>query len=255
MALLAETGARGPVSRTTLGIVLVSDIVVVLVFSMALAFARSVAEPSPDAVAASLTGLLWEIGGSPVVGVLLGLGISLYLRYVGQELMLFAVVAVFLGLELTQALHVETHLTLLVAGIVVENTSVEGDRLRASMARSAAPLFVVFFALSGARIDVAAVASAIPVVLTLALLRAGSIAVGTHVGGRWAGAAPEETRLVWMGLVSQAGVAIGLTAVLAEAYPVRGLPLASLLLAIIAVNELVGPVLFRRALVRSGEAT
>jgi Kef-type K+ transport system membrane component KefB len=187
--------------------------------------------------------------------VLLGLGISLYLRYVGQELMLFAVVAVFLGLELTQALHVETLLTLLVAGFVVENTSVEGDRLRASMARSAAPLFVVFFALSGARIDVAAVASAIPVVLTLALLRAGSIALGTHVGGRWAGAAPEETRLVWMGLVSQAGVAIGLTAVLAEAYPVRGLPLASLLLAIIAVNELVGPVLFRRALVRSGEAT
>src|SRR5687768_16137705 len=52
MALLSETGARGPVARTTLGVVLMSDVVVVLMFSGALAAARYLVPPnSPDVAA------------------------------------------------------------------------------------------------------------------------------------------------------------------------------------------------------------
>jgi hypothetical protein len=58
-----------------------------------------------------------------------------------------------------------------------------------------------------------------------------------------------------MGLVSQAGVAIGLAAIVADAYPVRGAALRGLLLALIAVNETAGPILFRRALQSAGEAS
>ncbi len=57
-----------------------------------------------------------------------------------------------------------------------------------------------------------------------------------------------------MGLISQAGVAIGLATIVAEAYPEQGAVLGTLLLALIAVNETVGPVLFRRAIMASGEA-
>jgi uncharacterized membrane protein YgaE (UPF0421/DUF939 family) len=58
-----------------------------------------------------------------------------------------------------------------------------------------------------------------------------------------------------MGLISQAGVAIGLAAIVAEAYPERGAQLSALMLALIAVNETIGPVLFRRALGRAGEVS
>jgi hypothetical protein len=56
-----------------------------------------------------------------------------------------------------------------------------------------------------------------------------------------------------MGLISQAGVAIGLATVMADAYPERGAQMRTLFLAIIAINETIGPVLFRQALARSGE--
>jgi hypothetical protein len=56
-----------------------------------------------------------------------------------------------------------------------------------------------------------------------------------------------------MGLISQAGVAIGLATIVGEAYPARGAELRGLLLALIALNETVGPILFRRALAYSGE--
>jgi hypothetical protein len=56
-----------------------------------------------------------------------------------------------------------------------------------------------------------------------------------------------------MGLVAQAGVALGLVTVVSEAYPERGAQMATLFLAVIAINQLVGPILSRIALARSGE--
>jgi len=56
-----------------------------------------------------------------------------------------------------------------------------------------------------------------------------------------------------MGLVSQAGVAIALGTVAAEAYPERGDAIRALFLAMLAVNQTLGPILFRLALARAGE--
>ena len=55
------------------------------------------------------------------------------------------------------------------------------------------------------------------------------------------------------GLVSQAGVAIGLATIVAEAYPERGPQIRTLFLAVMAINQTLGPILFRHALDRSGE--
>ncbi|HEV2148895.1 MAG TPA: cation:proton antiporter [Longimicrobiaceae bacterium] len=256
MALLTETGARGPVTRTTLGIVLLSDVAVVLFFSAALAVARALVPPSGAAGGTSVLLVLWEIGGALLVGALLGGVVALYLRYVGRELVFFAILVAFFGLEIARLAHVEVLLTLLVAGFVTENVSREGEgeELLHAMERSAAPVFVVFFALSGAKIQVAQVAALLPLVIPLALVRAGAIWAGMRLGGRWAGAGEPERKYAWMGLISQAGVAIGLATIVTEAYPEQGAALGTLLLALIAVNETVGPILFRRAIYASGEA-
>lgn len=254
MALLTETKASGPVSRTTLGVVLLADVAVVLLFSATLALARNVVPTTPGAAAAGVPLLLWEIGGALLLGSVLGAMVAAYLRFVGRELFLFAILVAYFGLLVADALHLELLLTLLTAGFVTENISRSGDDLRHAMERSAAPLFVVFFALSGAKMEVAAVWLLLPLVLPLAAVRAGALWAGVRLGARWGGASDEERRLVWMGLVSQAGVAIGLAAIVSEAYPVRGPQIAGLMLALIAVNETVGPILFRRALLASGEA-
>lgn len=253
MALLNETGARGPVARSTLGVVLLADVAVVLLFSATLAAARVLAPPDGVAPGGSVVSAVWEIGGALAVGAGLGGAVALYLRFVGRELVLFAIIVAFFGIEIARVAHVELLLTLVTAGFVTENVSPHGERLRLAVARSATPVFVVFFALSGAQIEIAAVAPLLPLVLPIAAVRAGAIWAGVGLGARWAGAAPAERRYVWMGLVSQAGVAIGLATIAAEAYGSMGRHLRDMLFALIAVNETVGPVLFRRALVRSGE--
>lgn len=256
MALLTETGARGPVTRTTLGIVLLSDVAVVVFFSAALAIARALVPPTGATAAASVGMVMWEIGGALLVGAVLGGGVALYLRYVGRELFFFAILVAFFGQEIARLAHVEVLLTLLTAGFVMENVSREGEGvgLLHAMERSAAPVFVVFFALSGAKIQVQQVAALLPLVVPIALVRAGAIWTGMRLGGLWAGAGAPERKYAWMGLISQAGVAIGLATIVSEAYPEQGAALGTLLLALIAVNETVGPILFRRAIVASGEA-
>ena len=255
MALLSETGARGPVARTTLGIVLISDVVVVLFFSIALAIARSITPPTGAEVGISFASVVWEIGGALVIGVVLGWLIALYLQYVGKDLPFFAILVAFFGLTIAHLAHVELLLSMLMAGFVMENRSRsgQGTELLHAMERSAAPVFVVFFALSGAKIELSAVSALLFLVVPIALVRAGAIWLGIQLGGRWAGAGEVERKHTWMGLISQAGVAIGLAAIVAEAYPERGAQVSALLLALIAVNETIGPVLFRRALGRARE--
>jgi Kef-type K+ transport system membrane component KefB len=257
MALLSETGARGPVARTTLGIVLISDVVVVLFFSVALAIARSITPPTGAEVGPSFGMVVWEIGGALIIGAVLGWLIALYLKYVGKDLPFFAMLVSFFGLTIAHVAHVEVLLSMLMAGFVMENRSGEGEgpELLHAMERSAAPIFVVFFALSGAKIELSVVSSLLFLVLPIALVRAGAIWTGIRVGSKWAGAGEPERSLTWMGLISQAGVAIGLAAIVAEAYPERGAQLSALMLALIAVNETIGPVLFRRALGRAGEVS
>lgn len=255
IALLTETKAQGPVARTTLGVVLLADVAVVLLFSVALSVARALV-PSGAKGVGSLGATVWEIGGAFPVGLLIGLAIVVYLRLTTSDLFLFAILATFFGLEVARLMHTEPLLTLLVAGFVAKNFSRHGSGilLRDAMERSAAPVFVVFFALAGASIALGEVASIWPIALIVVVVRGLAVWGGSNVGARWSGAGEMERRYVWMGLVSQAGVAIGLVMVMADAYPSRGAQMRVLLLSVIAINQLVGPVLSRYALVRSGEA-
>ena len=255
MALLTETRAHGPVARTTLGIVLVADVLVVLVFSAMLTIARAVV-PAPGGGPEMSAGVIaWEILGAMLVGGVLGVAVAVYMRFVQRELLLFAIVVAFFGAEIARLAHVETLLTLLTAGFITENVTKneEGRELLHAMERSAGPVFVVFFALAGASIHIVELASLWPLALAVVGVRAAMIFSGTQLGGRWSGAPVVVRKNVWLGLISQAGVAIGLATILASAYPSRGAEMQTLILSVIAINEIVGQVLFKVALGRSGE--
>jgi hypothetical protein len=56
----------------------------------------------------------------------------------------------------------------------------------------------------------------------------------------------------WLGLFSQAGVALGLASVVRRAFPEWGVSLEAFVLAMIGVHEVLGPVFLKRALQRGG---
>lgn len=105
---------------------------------------------------------------------------------------------------------------------------------------------------AGASLELDALARVGVLALVLSVVRTAFIWARTRLGRR--GMAPGESAgLVWMGLVSQAGVTLGLAALVAAEYPSWGATVQTLLVALVAVHQLVGPVLFRVALARAGE--
>lgn len=254
LALLTETGARGPLAKTTLGAVLLADVVVILLFTGAFSLAQSSLTATSPAAAEIIPGLLREVLGSMVAGAFIGAVVTLYLRFVKRELVLFAVIVVFAAAAAAEALHFELLLSLLVAGFLVENVApVRAEPLVNALHRTAVPVFIIFFAMAGAELHVQEFMAVWPLVLVVALARMGAIYGSTRSATRLAGAEPVVQRYGWTGLVSQAGVALSLATIVADRLPGVGLAMFTLTVGVIAFNETVGPILFRRGLEQAGE--
>jgi Kef-type K+ transport system membrane component KefB len=254
LALLTETRAAGPLAKTTLGVVLVADVLVILLFTVVFSLARASLGGETEGAVATLFQLLKEVFGSLLAGALVGGVVSLYLRFVKRELALFAVVVVFATAGAAQALGFELLLSLLVAGFLVENVApVRAEPIVEALHQMAVPVFVIFFAMAGAELHLQQFAAVWPLVAAVALARASAVYFGSRTGARLARAEPVVTRYAWTGLVSQAGVALGLATIVADRLPVLGVAMQALIVGVIAVNESVGPVLFRRGLDRAGE--
>ena len=83
-AVTAETGARGKLSELVLTMVLVADLVLLVLFSVAMQLARVVFGTEGAEVNAAAR-FAWEIGGAIAFGALVGALFALYVRYVGAR--------------------------------------------------------------------------------------------------------------------------------------------------------------------------
>jgi len=253
-AVVADSGARGRLSDAVLAIVVLADLVLLVVFAVTMQVARVVFDGGGWQGAEVLSRLAWEIGGAVAFGVLVGVMFALYLRYIGREitLVLLAVCAVLSQVGTTQQL--QPLLAAVAAGIVIENLAVaQGDTLRAAVRRGAPPVLVVFFVAVGASLRLDALAAIGMSALALSAVRLGFIRLGAVAGVKVSGLPGPIRKYAWTGLVSQAGITLGFASVIATEFPGWGNQLQLLLVASIALHELVGPILFRRGLARAGE--
>jgi trehalose-6-phosphate synthase/Kef-type K+ transport system membrane component KefB len=253
-AVISETGARGRLSDLVLAIVVFADLVLLALFSLSMQLARTALGAAPGDDVNVLVRLAWEIGGAVAFGSLVGALFALYLKYIGREitLVLIAVCALLSQVGFTQGLA--PLLAAMAAGIVIENLAVaQGDALKAAVQRGALPVLVVFFVAVGSSLQLEVLAALGFAAVGLASARLLLIHLGVRVGIRFAGVEHSSARYAWTGLVSQAGVTLGLTSVVAAEFPGWGVQIQMLLVALIVIHELIGPVLFRHGLARAGE--
>jgi Kef-type K+ transport system membrane component KefB len=254
IAVLTENRASGPLSDVILTTVIFADLVLILGFTGAMQFAAwATGHASTQDVGVGID-LLWEIVGSLAFGASLGAVFALYLRLVGREVTVALLGLCVLLSAVGRYMHFEPLLAALAAGLVVENIAPpRGDALRAAVERGALPVLVIFFAAAGASLHLDALAELGLIALAISVLRIGSVRGAVAVGGLVSGLPAEQRSLVWMGLVSQAGVTLGLAVSVATQYPGWGSAFQTLIVSLIAIHEVVGPVLLRAALLRAGE--
>ena len=184
--------------------------------------------------------LAWEIGGAIAFGALVGALFALYLRYVGREATLMLMAVCVVAQPGWRGAAVEPLLAALAAGLVIENLAVaQGDALKTAVQRSAPPVLVIFFV---------AVGSPCASTLLRSACCTGHWRCASRAHPVWRERRrkclrqPGDTaRHAWTGLISQAGITLGLHRVVAAEFPGWGGQIQVMLVALIAIHELVGP--------------
>ena len=251
-AVIAETGARGRLSDLVLAIVVLADFIALILFSFAMQLARGVLTEASDVNL--LAQLAWEIGGAASFGCLVGALFALYLRYWGREVTLVLLGVCALLSQVGASQRFEPLVAAMAAGLVIQNVAVpQGDALKVAIQRGALPVLVVFFVAVGTSLRLDVLAATGFVAIGLAAVRVALIRFGVTIGLASSRIDREAGAYIWTGLVSQAGITVGLSSVLAAEFPTWGAQIQMLLISLIAIDELIGPALFRIGLARAGE--
>lgn len=253
MGLLSETKADGPLSQMALSIVVLADLAIAVSFAFSDSIAHS-AFPGPAGQASIFGALAVHIFGSILAGVGVGAIFAVYIRRVGVRIGLFVFAVCFVVAEAGSALHLDPLLTCLSAGLFLENVSpVSGHEVIRETEPAATPVFAVFFAVIGAQVHVHAFLAVAPFALGAAVVRAIGLWSGARLGAKVAKLDETLARRIPLAMFPQAGIAIGLANLVKTSFSPWGGAASTLILGTVVVNEMVGPVFLRAALVRAGE--
>jgi Kef-type K+ transport system membrane component KefB len=251
---MTETKSSGKFTDLILGGAVVKDFLVIVIFSFSLSFSKSVSMPSHDFEFSFLLHILGEVGGSILFGLLIGVGIILYFRFIKRDIIIFILSIAFFSYQISHNYGYHPLLICLVAGFIAENFSSQGKLLISAIERSSVPVYVVFFAISGASLDLGALRQTWLLALGCVFLRGVLKFAGTFFGSRLTGEGKEVQRLGWAGFISQAGVALGMAIVIQDNFPDWGNEFMALVLGVIAINQIAGPVFLQKLLIRVKEA-
>ena len=262
--VIRELRAAGVLTRTLMAVVGIDDAIALVLYAFGAAVAKAMltggASVSWAGVAATAG---WEIGGALALGAAAGLLVGPLLSRLGsREQVLALAIGVLVGIAgIAARLDFSPLLANMTFGVLLINIAPMSTRaLVEDVALLGAPILIGFFVLAGAhlRLDLLPALGLLGVVYLVARM-AGKVS-GAWLGAVLSKAAPEVRHNIGLGLLSQVGIAIGLSLVVANefsAYGEAGKRLAvtviNVLLATTVVTELLGPWLTKHALIRAGE--
>ncbi len=265
IALIEEMRARGAFTQAVLTATVCKDLVLLVLFAIAMAISGGILGIDSGGEHSLMGHLAMHLGGSLAIGAVVGVALAAYVHFVGAHLAMVLIGASF-GLALIAgSLDLEPLIAALAAGVLMRNVYPEQtESLFETVRELSVPVYAVFFAVAGCHTDPAALVTVWPAVVTLVVVRVLAIGLGTWGGAKIAGADMSTQRWGWTAFISPAGVSLALVYLLAQdfdqALRPEGVaeseqaPLTMVLISAIALQQLVGPILFKIGLARSGDA-
>lgn len=266
VAVIQEYRARGSLTSALYTVVGFDDGLGIIIFGFAMAVARHLlgAPGSNPGAWPLVAGPLKEVGLSFLIG---GGAALLYGLLAGKiadsrDLFILAFAFVLVIIGLSRVLHLSLILTNMILGLTVANTMPPemNERIRGQLTQVMPLLFVLFFVLAGANLHLSALASLGLVGLVYVAGRSAGLMGGAWMGAVVGRAEPKIRKYLGMGILSQAGVAIGLALVVKqELGPLgpQGARIGALVITSVTATsiifEIIGPIMTRIGLTRAGE--
>ncbi len=257
LGVIHEYRAKGPVTTVLLGIVTLDDAMSIILFSIAGGIAGSLMGGEKSFLISALLDPGRKILLSLLIGAAAGLIFWIIMSASKRHGALLGVSlgAVFLVSGLALSLNASPLLACMALGFTLVNLLDQPDLWFEAVEGIEEPIFALFFVIAGAHLELQVLLTAGGMGLILIVSRALGKFAGSSIGAYVTGSPREVRKYVPLGLLSQAGVAIGLVLAAKSVLPDPEMDrvMINAVLASVIFNGLVSPPLVRFALGKAGE--
>ena len=255
LMIVKQYKAKGPVTSTLLPVVALDDAVALMAFGLSMGVANMIGSKGDAPLGEMLLEPAIEIFGGIAFGVLLGLVMVFLVKfYTGRgNRLAITIMMICLCVGVSNLLGLSSLLACMMLSTIFVNLSKHRNKIYEPLERITPPIYMMFFIISGASLDVTILAS-VGVVGVIYV-------VGRVIGkvfGAWLGAKISKAPKIvskWLGftLIPQEGVAIGLATSAAASLPEYGARIQTVVLCGVVIYELIGPIITKLALKKAGE--
>ena len=258
IAVINEMRANGPFTKTVMGVTVVKDVLVIILFAISFSVAKALVNGEEMGVSFLLI-LILELIASFCLGYLVGkiLAIPFFLSanskvkglailLIGYSVYLFSH---YIKLNSVVWFHheiiLEPLLISIIGSFVLTNYSKHRIEFREILEEISPTIYIIFFTLTGASLSFQTLMNVFGIAIALFFLRLFTMFLGGIFGVTAVKDPKKYTFIAWMPYLTQAGVALGLATIIAEEFPTWGYQFETIIIAIIVINQLIGPPLFK----------
>ncbi len=261
IAVINEMRANGPFTKTVMGVTVLKDVLVIILFAICLSISKALINDEPTNVLFFVIlffELIVSFGLGYVLGKILQVPFStnadkqlkgIAILIIGYTVYLFSH---FIKIKSFEYFHhefvIEPLLICIIGSFVLTNYSKHRIEFSEVLEEISPLIYIIFFTLTGASLSIQTLMSVFGIAVGLFFLRLVTMFFGGIFGVTAAKDNKKYTFIAWMPYLTQAGVALGLATIISNEFPIWGQQFETIIIAIIVLNQLVGPPLFKWSL-------
>ena len=257
LMVVRQYRAQGPLTDTLMSVVAIDDSVAIVLFGICVALANALAPNSGSTpIILQILTPLYEILISLIVGGAIGLILVLgCIWFTGRGNRISLVVAaIFLTIYVVDLIGGSSLLACMAVGGIFANFSKKYDEVNNLVYFVTPPIFILFFVLSGAELDLSVLGVVGIIGILYILLRVAGKIFGSFLGAKSTKADANIAKYLGYALIPQAGVAIGLSLVATQVLNAEmGSQIRAIVLSATLIYELIGPIITKVTLKKAGE--
>lgn len=253
LLVIREYDAKGEFTDTMITVIAISNIVCILAFQLAFSMVQMTTAGS--SLMQAIASPIYELGGSLIIGFVLGFIISKWEAHIDDqaELLMIIVAGVILVAGLAHTFGLQPLFATLIMGAVTTNLSLMHRLVYIELRQIEQPLYIAFFVLAGASLHMEYLPGLGMAGIVYLIMRVAGKIIGTWAACRWVEVSDSIKKYHGVGMIVQAGVAIGLINMVADVSTELGNIVTPIILATVLIYETVGPPVIRYVLIKAGD--
>lgn len=256
IAIINESGVKNRFSYTVLGITIIKDVILVFIFALVLAGVELYLASHAALSLNHFIPVVMELFGSMALGLLVAIIFIAYIKFIHFDTGLFILIFAFLVSLLGDTIHINPLITGISAGFLIENFSEKRREFAAILSSLCPYIYVLFFPMASAVLDISVIPGVILIVLILLVMRKIFLFTSFRIAYSITDMDTFTLKYGWMGLINQSGITLALAILIQQTMYAFNMPhvgdyIKTIAIASIIITDFYGPPLFKLAVMRS----